>query len=151
LGFGWAFGKRFLLLTHTGRVTGRRHQNVLEVMEYRPQGPEVIVMSGFGRNAEWLRNIEATASAEITIGTENFATAHRVLNEEEAVEVVEGYEQQNRLIRPILCWVLSRLLGWKYSGSDVDHRRLVQQLPLVAFRRKESSVHVLLYANRPCF
>jgi deazaflavin-dependent oxidoreductase (nitroreductase family) len=151
LGFGWAFGKRFLLLTHTGRVTGRRHQNVLEVMEYRPQGPEVIVMSGFGRNAAWLRNIEATPFAEIKIGTERFAATHRLLGEEEAICVLASYEKHNRLIRPILRWVLSRILGWRYTGSDADHRRLVQQLPLVGFRRKEASVHVLLYANRPCF
>jgi hypothetical protein len=120
-------------------------------MEYRTPGPEMIVMSGFGRNAEWLRNIEATGFAEITIGTEHFTASHRLLGEEEAIGVLASYEKQNRLIRPILCGVLSRLLGWRYTGSDADHRRLVQQLPLVGFRRKEASVHVLLYANRPCF
>jgi hypothetical protein len=45
---GPLFGKRFLLLTHTGRRTGVRHQTVLEVMEYREEGPEAVVMSGFG-------------------------------------------------------------------------------------------------------
>jgi hypothetical protein len=37
---GWLFGHRCLLLAHTGRRSGLRRQNVLEVVEYRPQGPE---------------------------------------------------------------------------------------------------------------
>jgi deazaflavin-dependent oxidoreductase (nitroreductase family) len=136
LGFGWVLGRRFLLLTHIGRVTGRRRENVLEVMEFRAQGPELIVMSGFGRNAAWLRNIEAASFAEITTGMERFAATYRFLGEEDAVAVVKSYERRNRLIRPVLCWVLSGLLGWKYTGSDADHHRLVEQLPLVAFQRK---------------
>jgi deazaflavin-dependent oxidoreductase (nitroreductase family) len=139
-GFGWMLGRRFLLLTHIGRVTGRRHETVLEVMEYRAEGPELIVMSGFGRDAAWLRNIEATSFAEVTIGTERFPATHRFLGEEEAVGVVKSYEKHNRLIRPVLYWVLSRLLGWKNTGSDADHRRLVQQLPLIAFRKENRSI-----------
>ena len=50
-------GHRFLLLIHVGRRTGLRRHTVLEVMEYRREGPEAVVMSAFGRNADWLRNI----------------------------------------------------------------------------------------------
>jgi deazaflavin-dependent oxidoreductase (nitroreductase family) len=124
-------------LTHVGRRSGVRHQTVLEVMEYRNHGknadPEIIVMSGFGRNANWLLNIEATPEAEVTIGGRHFAAAHRILDVDEAVKVVRGYEQRNQLLAPIIRSVLSRLLGWKYFGSESDHRRLVAQLPLVAF------------------
>ena len=35
---------------------------------------------------------------------------------------------------PIVRRVLSRLLGWRYDGSEDARRRLVCQLPLVAFR-----------------
>ena len=66
---GPLFGKRFLLLTHTGRRTGLRHQVVLEVMEYREKGPEAVLMSGFGRNSDWLRNIETTPNEEVVIGS----------------------------------------------------------------------------------
>ncbi len=44
---GWLFRHRLLLLTHTGRRTGRRRQTVLEVVEYRKEGPEVVVVNGF--------------------------------------------------------------------------------------------------------
>jgi deazaflavin-dependent oxidoreductase (nitroreductase family) len=131
---GPLFGKRFLLLTHTGRRTGVRHQTVLEVMEYRKAGPEAVVMSGFGRDSDWLRNIETTPNEEVVIGSAHFQASHRFLGEEEAVNVVRNYERRNRLMVPLVRWVLSRLLGWRYRGSEDDRRRLVGQLPLVAFR-----------------
>ncbi len=107
-------------------------------MEYRSHdrekgGPEIVVMSGFGRNANWLLNIQVTPEAEVTIGSQHFIAAHRVLDEGEAVKVLQGYEQRNRFMAPIVRFVLSRLVGWKYSGSEPDQRRIVSQLPLIAF------------------
>ncbi len=127
-------GTRFLLLTHVGRRSGRRYQTVLEILEYRDEGPEAVVMSGWGPNADWLRNIQAGSSPEVTIGSRRFVAAHRILGEEEAMKVVERYERRNRFTAPIARAVLSRLLGWHYQGSARDRRRLVGQLPLIAFR-----------------
>ena len=135
---GWLFGHRFLLLIHVGRRTGLRRHTVLEVMQYRKEGPEAVVMSAFGRNADWLRNIEATQGPEVVIGSQCFVATHRVLGEEEAVAVVTGYEQRNWLVAPIIRLVLSRLLGWRYNGSTNDRRRLVTQLPLIAFSPRSS-------------
>ena len=130
---GWLLGHRFLLLTHIGRRTGLRHHTVLEVVQYREQGPEAVVLSAFGRNPDWLRNIEKTPDPEVVIGSRCFVAAHRFLCEEEAVSVISDYEQRNRLIRPIMRSVLSRLLGWRYDGPPDDRRRLVTQLPVIAF------------------
>lgn len=131
---GRLLGNRFLLLTHIGRRTGLRRQTVLEVMEYRKDGPEAVVMSGFGADADWLRNIEATPDPEVIIGSQQFIASHRFLCEEEAMRVVRGYECRNRFLASIVRLVLSRLLGWRYRGSEAVRRRLVRQLPLLAFR-----------------
>jgi deazaflavin-dependent oxidoreductase (nitroreductase family) len=130
---GWLLGHRFLLLIHVGRRTGRRHETVLEVMEYRPTGPEAVVMSAWGRNADWLRNIEARPGPEVVIGRHRFVAAHRILPADEAIAAVSGYEQRNRFAAPIIHRVLSRFLGWPYGGSDSDRRKLVAQLPVIAF------------------
>ena len=127
-------GRRFLLLIHIGRRTGLRRYTVLEVIDYRKEGPEAVVMSAFGRDADWLRNIETTPGPEVVIGAQRFIAAHRFLDEEEAVRVITGYEQRNRFIAPIIRAVLSRLLGWRYDSSEDARRRLVAQLPLIAFR-----------------
>lgn len=131
---GRLLGHRFLLLVHVGRCTGLRRETVLEVMEYRTEGPEFVVMSAFGPKADWLRNIQAPPGAEVVIGSRRFSAEHRVLGTDEAVRVITGYEQRNRLIAPIIRAVLSRLLGWRYVGSEIDRRWLATHLPLVAFR-----------------
>jgi deazaflavin-dependent oxidoreductase (nitroreductase family) len=130
---GWLLGHRFLLLIHIGRRAGMRRETVLEVIEYRKEGPEAVVMSAFGRNANWLRNIEAKPGSGVVIGSQRFIAAHRFLDEEEAVSAFTRYEQRNRLVAPVIRRVLSRLLGWDYHGSTSDRRRLVNQLPLIAF------------------
>lgn len=91
-------------------------------------------MSGFGRRSDWLCNIASNPNEEVIIGSEHFIACHRFLGEQEAVNVVRNYEHRNRFMAPIIRWVLSRLLGWRYRGSENDRRRLVEQLPLLAFR-----------------
>jgi deazaflavin-dependent oxidoreductase (nitroreductase family) len=131
---GWLLGRRFLLLIHTGRRTGRRRETVLEIMEFRQVDREMVVMSGFGRYADWLRNIQANPRVEIMVGTKRFAATFRLLDAAEAVTVVAGYEHRNRWFGRIIRAVLTRLLGWRYDGSEASRRRLAIQLPLVAFR-----------------
>lgn len=131
---GWLLGHRFLLLIHIGRRTGVRRCTVLEIIEYRENGPEAIVISGFGHNAGWLRNIKAVPSPQVVIGSQAFVAAHRFLEEEAAVNTIARYEARNRFVAPIIRWTLSRLLGWRYRSSREDRCRLVRQLPLIALR-----------------
>src|SRR5664279_4118868 len=131
---GWLFGHRCLLLTHIGRHTGLQRQTVLEVVEYRNAGPEVVVANGFGPNSDWVMNIEAKGGEEVTVGLQHFVASHRFLGETEAAKVIEAYEYRNRFIAPIVRYGFSWLLGWKYRGSESDRRQLVRQIPLIAFR-----------------
>lgn len=133
---GWLFGHRCLLLTHIGRRTGLRRRTVLEVVEYRRQGPEVVVVNGFGRQSDWVQNIQSKGGEEITVGLQHFRASHRFLEENEAVQVMQEYELRNRFIAPIVRRGLTWLLGWDYGGSDEDRHRLVRQLSLIAFRPK---------------
>lgn len=131
---GWLLGHRFLRLTHVGRRSGRQYRTVVEVLHADPATGEVVVMAGFGRTTDWLRNIQAHPAVEIIVGRDRFTPVHRILDETEAAAVLAGYEQRNRLITPILRRVLSRLVGWTYDGTDDARTRLVRQLPLIAFR-----------------
>jgi deazaflavin-dependent oxidoreductase (nitroreductase family) len=133
-GLGWLFGKRLLLLKHTGRRTGLRRETLLEVVEYHKEGPEVMVVNGFGPTSDWVQNIEARPDEEITVGSLHFPAIHRRLREEEAMNVIQGYEKRNWFIAPIVRAGFSWLLGWKYHSNENDRRRLVRQLPMFAFR-----------------
>jgi deazaflavin-dependent oxidoreductase (nitroreductase family) len=109
---GWLLGHRFLCLTHVGRRSGRHYRTVVEVLRTDPATGEIMVMAGFGRTADWLRNIEANPAVELTIGRERFVPVHRVLDEPEAADVLADYERRNRLAAPIVRRVLSHLVGW---------------------------------------
>jgi deazaflavin-dependent oxidoreductase (nitroreductase family) len=131
---GWLLGHRFLLLVHVGRRSGARYETVLEVVRYERTEPAAIVMSGWGRTADWYRNVQAAESSDILIGRQHWVATCEVLDEDEALDVFAQYEHRNRWFAPIVRRVLSSLVGWTYDGSTESRRRLVDQLPLVRLR-----------------
>jgi hypothetical protein len=56
----------------------------LEVVEYRKEGPEVIVANGFGPDSDWLRNIQVKPDEEVTVGPQHFVASHRFLSVDES-------------------------------------------------------------------
>lgn len=130
---GWLLGHRFMLLVHTGRRTGLERRTVLEVVRYDGQTGQAVVVSGWGRTADWYRNIQARPASKVIVGRREFVPAHRDLTEDEAVSALAGYERRNRIAAPVIRRVFSRLTGWRYDGSDESRRRLARELPLVLF------------------
>lgn len=139
---GVLLGQRFLLLVHTGRRTGTRRETVLEMIHYDPIAREAIVAAGWGRKTQWLHNVEAGLAREVWIGRERYTPAYRVLVPDEAERVFADYEHRNRLIAPLVRAVLGRLVGWRYDGTPAARRRVVAQLPLVAFRPRTAGWEV---------
>jgi deazaflavin-dependent oxidoreductase (nitroreductase family) len=131
---GFLLGHRFLLLIHRGRRSGRRFETVLEVIAYDSATGESVVVAGWGLRTQWLHNVEAGGALLVATGRRRFLPRWRRLDHAEAASVLAGYERRNRLIAPIVRAVLSRLVGWRYDGSDAARRRLVDQLPMLAFR-----------------
>jgi deazaflavin-dependent oxidoreductase (nitroreductase family) len=131
---GWLLGHRFLLLVHRGRRTHVPHRTVLEVVAWRHAGREAVVVSGLGPGAQWYKNILAGEAIEIQIGRDRFVPIVRRLDTEEAVRTIADYERRNRIIAALVRAGFSALGGFRFDGSDVARRRLVETLPLVAFR-----------------
>jgi deazaflavin-dependent oxidoreductase (nitroreductase family) len=133
-GAGRLLGHRFLLLAHRGRRTGRVYRTVLEVVAWDKAAREAVVVSGFGPTANWYRNVLASDPVEIRISRQRFPAQVRELDADEAVHVLAGDERRNRIAAPVVRAVLSKLVGFRYDGSDASRRRVVDALPLVAFR-----------------
>jgi hypothetical protein len=92
-------------------------------------------VSGFGSGSDWLRNIQVNGQAEISIGRDSFPASFRMVAVEEATMILADYERRNRLAVPLIRFVLSRLLGWRYDGSTQARRRAAETLPVVSFSR----------------
>ncbi|MHB8294329.1 MAG: nitroreductase family deazaflavin-dependent oxidoreductase [Acidimicrobiales bacterium] len=138
---GWLLGRRFLLLTHVGRHSGRHYHTVLEVIGTSPTEGELFVVAGLGRSAQWYRNLKMHPAVEVAVGHHRFKPVYRELDKEDAAAVLADYEQRNRWAAPVVHRFLTWLVGWPYDGSEDARLRLVRELPGVAFRAAQDRDH----------
>ena len=76
----WA-DESFCYLTTTGRVTGRPH--TIEIW-FAARGETIFLLSGGGRRADWVRNVERDPAVEVRIADRRFrGTARTVVDPEE--------------------------------------------------------------------
>ena len=90
---GFLLGGRLLMLEHVGRTSGRARYAVLEVV--RAESPNaVVVASGFGRTAQWFRNVVAEPRCHVSIGvTRRRPAVATVLDTAESEEALAYYRQ----------------------------------------------------------
>lgn len=132
---GWLLGYRCIMITHRGRKTGRRRQTVLEVAHYDPSTQECIVMSGYGTQSDWYRNLQAQPAVEVQIGRQRYRPEQRMLSSEETMVVLKEYQRRH----PLLFREFMRVIGYAYDGTPEGLRVIAHLLQGVAFRPQENS------------
>jgi deazaflavin-dependent oxidoreductase (nitroreductase family) len=130
IGLGRLFGRRFMLLTHEGRRSQKLRKTVLEVIRYDPDTRESLVISAYGEDADWYRNIRRKEAIQVCTGGECFAPMQRFLSGEEARDAFLEYESRSG---PYLRRLL-KLLGIEYDGSEEAREQLLTFMRMVAFR-----------------
>jgi deazaflavin-dependent oxidoreductase (nitroreductase family) len=93
LNLGWILGHRFLLFVHLGRKSGLLRETVLEVILYDPATRESVVLSAWGEEADWYRNIEAVPALEVRTGGQRYVPEQRFLAPEVNHAVISYYGQ----------------------------------------------------------
>ena len=127
---GWLLGHRFLLLVHRGRKSSLLHQTVLEVVLYDPSIRESVVLSAWGEDVDWYRNLQTCTALEIKTGRESYEPLQQFLSPEEADAALAIYERRH----PWAARILGRLLGYPLGGSEAARRAFAESVRLVAFR-----------------
>ncbi|HEY7054360.1 MAG TPA: nitroreductase family deazaflavin-dependent oxidoreductase [Mycobacterium sp.] len=124
---GALLGPRLLMLEHVGRKSGARRYVALEVVDH--PGPDTyVVVSGFGRSAQWFRNISANPRVRVYVGSKapRAATA-RVMDQNAADRTMATYRakypRQWEQFKPIL----EEISGGPIGDTDFP-------LPVVALR-----------------
>ncbi len=130
---GWLLGSRFLLLTHKGRKSGRLYDTVIEVIKHDPTARTYYVISGFGKRADWFRNIQKAPDVTITVGRRRMPARARVLPTDEAVTVLKDFIRRH----PTEVKIMLRLYGYPPIQTEADMRRFVEEYPVVAFEVAE--------------
>jgi len=125
---GWLFGRRVLVLTHLGRVTGRRYRTPLEVIHEDRTARELFVMSGWGSRADWYRNLRAGSAATVQIGLRTHTPRTRLLDSDDGAAVISQYCRKHRMLaRALARWGLAE----PYTGSGEQLRRMAEVMPVV--------------------
>lgn len=128
---GWLLGGRFLLLTHTGRASGKVRRTVLEVIRHNAETGEYIVCSGWGEGSDWYRNIIKTPDVTIAVGRARFAAMAIHLSEAEGEQIFLAYAQ----LHPRAFRSLTRILLNQHAESTEELcRQMARTVPVVAFR-----------------
>jgi deazaflavin-dependent oxidoreductase (nitroreductase family) len=131
LRLGWLFGERLLLLSHTGRVSGRPRQVVIEVLRHDRAADAYIVASGWGERADWYRNLLRTPAVSLVVGRRRIAALARRLPPEEAARELGDYARRH----PAAFRSLSRLmLGAPLAGAPEECERLARAVPVIALQ-----------------
>lgn len=126
---GWLLGGRLMLLTHTGRISGKQRQAVIEVVEHDSRDGSYVAASGFGLGADWYQNVLATPDVTIQIGRRTMPVTAAPLSADEGAEIMAGYARRH----PIAAKQLCRIMGFSVDGSVGDYRDVGRRTPFVRF------------------
>ncbi len=114
IGLGPLFGKKFLLLNHIGRKSGRVRQAVVEIDRYDPDAGVYIIASGFGKKSDWYRNLKKTPEVTIQVGSKKLRARAELLSPQQSGEEMLHYAQKHRKA----ALNLIRLIGLEVENPD---------------------------------
>ena len=120
LGLGGLLDGRFLLLTHTGRRSGRPRQVVLEVVGRHESSGGFLVASGYGARSQWFRNIMREPRVGFQIGRRRYAGTARPLPAAESGRRLAEYAARH----PRIAAELLTAIGQYIDGTAENYRRV---------------------------
>ncbi|HET8930374.1 MAG TPA: nitroreductase family deazaflavin-dependent oxidoreductase [Acidimicrobiales bacterium] len=126
---GFVLGERIVLISHTGRRSGRSYQSPVEVVEHDRTTHEYIVCSGTGPDADWYRNLKADPATLIQVGNRRWTPTQRFLDPDEAAQRFRHYEAEH----PGASRQLLDMMGNSYDGTDEGRRSMMDRMPMIAF------------------
>ncbi len=129
LGLGGLLGRRFVLLTHRGRRSGKVYRTVLAVLCFDETTREISVVSPWSES-QWYHNIQAAPALEVETAGVRYAPAQRDLSPEEIAALFITF----RKAHPLFSRLVARIPGWKIEATYAEFLALAQTLRGVAFR-----------------
>jgi deazaflavin-dependent oxidoreductase (nitroreductase family) len=136
-GWGWVFGKRMLAVTHTGRVSGAEYTTILEVVGFDENTQESVVVSAYGTEADWYRNIGAAPASRVKTGRLDYVPQLQFLTHAEGSEAATRFCREHPLEARLVPRVLPAIgAAIPADKADMPPEEILASLPMVAFRPK---------------
>lgn len=131
LGLGRMLGKRFMLLTHVGRRSGKVYRSVLAVLRFEADTQAVYAVSPWSAS-NWYHNIQAAPALEVETGSARYAPTQRDLTPEEIAALIVEFRQKHS----VFSRMIARIPGWKVDSTYEEFLDLAGTLRGVAFQPK---------------
>ena len=132
IGLGGLLGKRFLLLNHIGRKSGKPRQTVLEVVNYDKETDTYTIASGFGRKSDWYLNILQNPEVEIQVGWRKILVTAVPLTPEASGQTMVDYARRY----PTAAKNLSKILGYNVSTEEEYQAVGRDSIPFIALKSR---------------
>jgi len=115
LGLGLLAGRTILLLTTTGRKSGLPRVTPLQ---YEKVNGEIVVACGFGRQSDWVRNLQNDPHAQVQIRMRQFRVVAELITDAETIcdFIVLRLKRHPLMVGAILH---SKGLSFKPARSDL--------------------------------
>ena len=126
LGIDW------LLLTTTGRRSGRPHAVMLDAVGHDPASDTYYVQPADGRRADWVRNAVANPTVTVEVRGRRFEARVEDVTGPEGAEVVLHFIRTHPIYARIIVWFVGYVE--RVDVPDEDLRRALATTPVYAVR-----------------
>ena len=128
LGLGPLIGRFVLLLTTTGRKSGKSR---ITPLVYEEHDGGFYVASARGASADWLHNIRADPNVAVRVGGRRLAGRAEIVTD---LRLIAGYLQHLKDRNPRLFGAILRLEGLPPSATLEELEQLARRRPMVTIR-----------------
>lgn len=145
MGLGRLLGRRFMMLTHVGRCSGRLRHTILAVLSFDSKTGVIKAISAWPQS-DWFLNIQAFPALQVECDRVRYRPSHRLLSTEEIAVLLTNYRQQHPVFSSIAC----RIPGWQVNPTDNEMVRLAGTLRGIEFRpaAQDPDPHLTLRPRR---
>ena len=128
LGLGGLLGKRFVLVNHIGRKSGKPRQAVLEVVDYDKDSQRIVIAAAFGEKTAWYQNLLQQPETTIQLGWQKMDVIAEQLTSKQSGDFMLSYAKAH----PPEARVLAKFMGYEVDGSNEDWYALGEDLLMVS-------------------
>ncbi|MEO3926632.1 nitroreductase family deazaflavin-dependent oxidoreductase [Micromonosporaceae bacterium B7E4] len=119
LGLGGLLGGRLVLLTRTGRSSGKSRQVVLEIVGRHDDGGYLIA-SGYGSRAQWYRNVLAEPRVVFQLGWRRQTGRVCPVPANKSGRYLRDHARRHPRRAALLMWTIGQCV----DGSDAAYERI---------------------------
>lgn len=128
---GWErlIGAQWMLITTTGRRSGKRREAMVDVMDYDRSTDTYYIEAAYGTRADWYKNIKSNPVFEAQVGRKKFKARAEELAEKDTGELlVQFFRRKPAYTRSVMAMV-----GMKFKDED-ELRQIGKNLTLLAVK-----------------